>query len=106
MYLDKELIIRYESLIGKYRNFFSRPIKITNNKIILSFLNSSWCINFIKNFLQEYHLCKLSSDYKIVEIKLLNVFNIGQLLKSILISLEKSMPNTFATINRNCYYGD
>jgi len=102
---NEELIIRYESLIGKFNNSFLKPIEINNESITLYFLNSSFCMEFVKYFLQDYHMCKLLNNSKTVKIKILNLYNIENLLKSILLSLEKSISHKLITVNRNCFYG-
>ncbi|MHA1229789.1 MAG: hypothetical protein ACTSRP_07280 [Candidatus Helarchaeota archaeon] len=105
MYYTEELIIRYESLIGKYNRFFTRPMQITDNSIKLFFSAPNFCLEFMKCFLTEFNMCKLQDDSKTIEIKVLNLYNIESILKSILNSLEKALKNRVITINRNCYYG-
>jgi hypothetical protein len=103
---NEEMIIRYESLIGSFNNYFDSPIKITNQSIFLSFLNNRQSIAFLKDFLKKPHLVKLENNSLNVEIKILNLFDQEKLLKDILHSLENTLSKTLITVNRNCYYGE
>lgn len=100
------MIIRYESLIGGFNNYFLNPVKITNQSIFLSFLNNRQSIAFLKEFLKKPHLVKLDNNSTSVEIKILNLFDQEKLLKDILHSLENTLSKTLITVNRNCYYGE
>ena len=105
MYYNEELILRYESLIGRFNKYFKQPIQISDKSIKLLFSNSKFCLEFIKYFLKDFHSCRLTNNNKNFEIKILNLYTIEKLLKDISFSLEKSMINSIITINRNCYYG-
>ncbi|MBD3227343.1 MAG: hypothetical protein GF329_04070 [Candidatus Lokiarchaeota archaeon] len=102
---NDELIIRYESLFGNYNNYFDKPAEITPQSVKLHFSNKTQIIGFVRSFLKDFRLCKLTNNGKTIEIKLLNLYNLEKLLKDILNSLKESLPRSVVTVNRNCYYG-